>query len=307
MDRDALRILNFQELIRLDVPDARSYGFAGYAARGMRHPAALAYCTACEDEDGTCASDGLQFYRPKDSKDGFRMRYISHGSTADDFMDAVSDRPDTSGWNDGGVMFVMENPSLNYDEDINGSKQQGIERRIYRAQPLERGGRKYEKWPAEQWYWIHGQRARCAFPDEFRGQRYGSFVASAVETFHLRNAYMTNLVKCGVCMLPSENQKEEYLNTDYYDPACVARCMEKFLKREIEAVQPRVIFAFGSRVCRKLAGAGWIQDCGAELVRLPHPSQQRGGITDEFFTKDKCLSETIRAGLHFVGQADPKL
>jgi hypothetical protein len=61
--------------------------------------------------------------------------------------------------------------------------------------------------PRCAWYWIHRDQDVHRFPDSFTGGTYGDFVLSAILTFRLKNAYMTNLIKCGLNVTVRRNRR----------------------------------------------------------------------------------------------------
>ncbi len=245
-----LNELNFQKLIDYSCSNVVEYTFDDYRKNGYQHPPVKSFCTAC-DEIGINLCDDPDY----------RLYNISHGSHSRDFLSAGSIM-ESENWNDAGVMFVMESPSKDYG--------------IYETAEIKKENTSYRKRPAKQWYWIHGDKEMRGYPDKFRGGEYGEFVASAIVTFQLRNAYMTNLVKCGL----NHIQKDAYKGIDSYNPDCIKCCYERFLKEEIAIIKPNVIFTFGTKVY-KLVNSLLTEDI--KVVGLPHPAGQRRGFKDEYY------------------------
>lgn len=56
------------------------------------------------------------------------------------------------------------------------------------------------KHPAKVWCWLENENTDKpeTYPNEFKGRKYGQFFNSFVHTFKLKNAYMTNFIKCGM-------------------------------------------------------------------------------------------------------------
>lgn len=158
-------------------------------------------------------------------------------------------------------MFVMENPSKDY--------------KIYEKIEKNENGKKYYKRPSKKWYWVHCEQELLDFPNNFKGGKYGKLIASVILTFKLKNAYITNLVKCGLNL---ENG-DKFKGTSFYNSECIENCYHKFLKKEIEEVAPKVIFAFGRNTYE------WLCKLNTEIkiVMLPHPARRQGGFTDEFY------------------------
>ena len=267
MNLKELRRLNFKELIEYDVDDLERYCFrrcledADKGCEYPDHPRVVSYCTLCEE---AAAEESWEVCE----EESLRLCYISHGSTTDDFM-ASSEKPIImDGWHDAPVMFVMENPSKCRYEGC-GIDGKNASYNIYeKCRIVKDDGCEYEKWPAKKWYWIHRKQTIGGYPEEYTGGKYGGFVASVIKEFELSNAYMTNLVKCGL----NDPDKDAFRNTGSYNKNCVELCYAAFLSKEIAAVKPKVIFAFGANV------RWWLEKLGDlgryRVVELPHPAKR---------------------------------
>lgn len=245
-----LNELNFQKLIQYAVPEVTKYSFGDYRENGYRHAAVQSYCTLCDEKGINTCSDSQ-----------YKLCNISHGSHTKDFLSAGR-IDDLLNWNSAGVMFVMEGPSKDYG--------------IYETREIEKEGVCYKKRPSKLWYWIHQDMEITGYPNRFRGGEYGEFVASAIVTFRLANAYMTNLVKCGL----NNPQDDTYKGIGWYHSECIKCCYENYLKEEISIVQPKVIFTFGTKVYNfvsELTGGS------VKIVGLPHPAGQRRGFKNEYY------------------------
>ena len=240
-----LKKLNFTKLI--EIPNGSNYNFSKYVQNNCNHLMPTDYCTDCELKNiHICPSNA-----------NLQLRNISHGAHSNDFFEAfqAAGTPvNTAGWNDAGVMFVMENPSN--------------DKGIYSTVPITKNGVTYNKRPAKEWYWIHCplNSQNYGYPQFFIGGKYGDFVASAIVTFKLANAYMTNLVKCGM----NDETGDNFQSTDKCNPSCIDNCYKNFLEQEIDIMKPKVIFAFGKRVVNVLQ-----QKLGSSIVivELPHPAR----------------------------------
>ena len=249
-----LNELNFKKLITLDIKDVNRYSFDDYHKNNDSHPNVIDYCTKCED-----ASIKQEFQVCHDNS--FFLKNISHGSKSDDFIQAL-DINYTKDWNEKGVMFIMENPSKDYG--------------IYYTPSIINT---YNKRPAKLWYWIHNKKTIKGYPEHFVGGEYGDLVASVIVTFKLKNAYLTNLVKCGL-----NNSKDEYKGIKELNNNCIEICINEFLKEEIKIIKPNVVFAFGSTVFGILnAKKNNLFNNDVELVCLPHPAAGRRGFRNSFF------------------------
>ncbi len=246
-----LQELNFSDLIHYDVGDANSYSFGDYISNGCAHPSVSNYCTSCDELGCNVSLDDRSY----------KLCNMSHGSHSRDFIDAVDPSMDISEWNTKGVMFVMESPSRDYD--------------IYETTKINKEGVAHNKRPAKQWYWIHEHMPYFKYPKYFCGKEYGRLVMSIVFTFKLANAYLTNLVKCGM----NDISGDKYKGIDHFDELCIQNCYKRFLSKEIEIVNPQVMFTFGTKVYNKLKGM--VGNKSIEIVGLPHPA--RRGFKDDYY------------------------
>ena len=98
---------------------------------------------------------------------------------------------------------------------------------------------------------------------------------SAMLTFKLTNTYLTNLVKCGL-----SNKEDKFKRIGHYNDECIENCYKNILYKEIELVDPLVIFTVGSAV------EGWVRYLTKDshfIQHLPHPAGRRRGFRDEHF------------------------
>ena len=215
MNIEALRILNFRDLISLGIQNVSSYSFEEYRKNGYEHAPINGYCLSCEEQGFNTAKGDINY----------KLTNISHGSHSTDFFLALKRHQDTSNWHQEPILFVYETPSLDYG--------------IYKEVPFKG----FNKRPAKDWYWIHDDLDLVSYPDRFCGGEYGGFVLSAIQTFRLANVYMTNLVKCGL-----NNDKKEFKGLAFYQDKCIKNCYDSFLRKEIDIIKPEIIFAVGTAV-----------------------------------------------------------
>lgn len=258
-----LKELNFNKLLVLDT-DIESYDFDKYEKAGGHK--IKGFCTLCENNNcHTCPTDP-----------SYTLQNISHGATSDDFILASGQQDlDFSQWKQDGIIFLMEGPSIDfgfYEENTcNG----------------------FSKKPSRDWYWVHNKQKAFNYPEEFKGGKYGSLFNSIIFTFKLKNAYLTNLVKCGL-----NNDKNNFKGINEYDWNAVQHCFENFLRKEIEIIKPKVVFCFGSNVYGKLNYL--YQDNAPFLIfGLPHPAGQRRGFKDEYYRH--LYYSIITEGLYKAG------
>ena len=74
-------------------------------------------------------------------------------------------------------------------------------------------------------------------------------MASLINTFKLRNAYMTNFVKCAM----NDPEGKRYLGTAEYQDECVSNCFKKILSEEMKILtgdfqRELIVFTFGNQV-----------------------------------------------------------
>lgn len=235
----------------------------------------------------------------------FKLSSISHGSHTFDFLEAfgITDiEKHIDGWNADPVLFLMENPSLDYG--------------IYDYLPGDKNH--IGKRPAKEWYWIHcdhNQYEQFKTNKYLRMSEYGDMVASLIVQFKLANAYLTNVVKCGMSDAEykegAKNNLTEsaFKNTWSYQPQCIKTCMEKVLLREVQALRQYhddlTVFAFGGRVF-ELAGE-FFREYGfsdrVRLYKLPHPAGRMSNDYRRYVLKG-IISEAM--GIHLPsGTAEP--
>lgn len=245
-----LKQLNFNDLLLLDSSiNLDEYNFDIYKQNGQH--VVKGYCLRCETKGcNTCPTDNT-----------FDLKNISHGASTDDILFATKQNDiDFSEWHNEGVVFLMEGPSRDYD--------------IYEEVEFMN----FKKRPTKLWYWVHEEQKHLSYPAEFRGGAYGKLFNSLIFTFKLRNAYFTNLVKCGL-----NNSKDNYKGIDDYNPDCLKTCYENFLLKEIEIIKPKLIFCFGSKVYDFLWRQYADEPFPWTVVSLPHPAGQRRGFKNEFY------------------------
>ena len=183
---------------------------------------------------------------------------ISHGTHTFDFLDAHGvGRETVAGWPQVPVLFVMENPN-------------GIDKND--SDKFDKGNapKRYVK---TRWHWIESQygepNEEFIFPNHFDG--YGRMVYSVIRTFKMANAYVTNMVKCGM------TDGKNYLTTNVYPEGIVENCVGNFLQNELKdlckgGTQKPIVFAFGDRAYSHVKELLNREFQGVEPVLLPHPS-----------------------------------
>ncbi len=249
-EMEKLRTLNFEKLISIEFEKPISeYSFNDYLSKGKRQ--IKGFCTDCEGKKLNIS--------PKD--ENYRLQNISHGATSNDIFEA-SDKNITKldkYWKDEGVIFIMESPSADRGGFYEKNTFDGITKK-----------------PTKEWYWVHYKQDKFGYPQEFKGGRYGSLFNSIIYTFKLKNAYLTNLIKCGM-----NNENGKFKGIDFFNGGCIDNCFNRFLSEEIRIIDPKIIFCFGSLVLNNFNSHFKNRDI--KVVGLPHPAGRRRGFKDEYY------------------------
>ncbi len=267
-----LNQINFNKLLILDT-DIDSYDFNVYKNNGKH--IIKDFCTKCEDKGcNICPTD-----------DNFRLQNISHGATTWDFLTATHQQDtDLSKWKDAGVIFLMEGPSRDYG--------------LYEEMNIKG----FNKKPTKKWYWVDDKSEKLSYPQEFKGGRYGTLFNSIIFTFKLKKAYLTNFIKCGM-----NSSDDKYKGIDNYADSCIKICIENYLLKEIDIINPKIIFCFGSKVEKKLLDI--CPDAPFLICGLPHPARQKVGFKDEYYRHlyfTRILEGLYRAKIVDINEAKDK-
>lgn len=262
--------LRFGKLIQYKEPQNQSYTLEDETKRYIRSAMPTGVCNLCNSAN-------------KSSDGEFSLKIVSHGIHSLDLFKIQG--TDYSDYRDDAVMLVMESPASNldacYKEEID------------------------EKHPAKVWWWADGESTAkpTVYPKAFSSKMYGEFFNSFVHTFKLKNAYMTNLVKCGML---KDSDHNKYGNLDKFPSECKNNCFGKIFLKEVEALKPKVIFTLSSKVYNYLNGGKVIEKIEKKLgvkpyiVTLPHPARCRQGFTNEFYRTlwyCRTLEGMINAGI----------
>ena len=266
-----LHKLNFGEngLIRF-ASDGSDYNFHRLENGKHKFDAEPKICTLC----GGCEG-GAQFTR------------ITHGTHTLDFLDAHGVDHDTVvAWSQKPVLFVMENPGA-----VDGGDLQ-----------LDCG-----RYISGRWYWVMGQygepNGKFFYPQYFVQKEYGWMIYSVIRTFKMANAYVTNMVKCGM-----KSGEKNYLTTDEYPNGIAQKCVEKYLKRELDCLrggnhgEEVIVFAFGERTYYRLEED--LKDENISLYLLPHPANRLANDYRKYVLFGKILRGLLQN--HFYDDVKEK-
>jgi hypothetical protein len=143
--------------------------------------------------------------------------------------------------------------------------------------------------PIDGYYWLRGLEDRkwptsvkCAAAD---GWGYGPQIAYFIWRFKLKDAYVTNAVKCNLVQECKENRAVAYGETKkkpVIDTRPIEKCcMYRFYREEVNLFKPDIVFAFGRRTeelirrCQKLRT---LEDSSNRNV----PSEDRGATDQKY-------------------------
>lgn len=256
------------------------YAFEDYIGKGEYHNGRFkngvsSCCTLC-NSDAVLPKEDNWNKNDKENYDkyykDYRLKYVSHGSHTIDFLNAagmnnseISKLFINDLWDETPVLFLMENPSIDYE--------------IYC--PCSNG-----KSPTNTWYWIHREKPnpKSIIIDDYLKQGiYGDMVYAIICKYKLANAYLTNAIKCGLNGF--KNGKDDYVGSSWYSEECKNTCLKSVLSKEIDILTNGYnrlkVFAFGSNaywLAKKCFEKGMFEykdkNIQIQLVQLPHPSSR---------------------------------
>ena len=249
----------------------------------------ISCCHRCEENNcNTVIVDGNS--NSKEYKyQSYKLENVSHGSHTIDFLNASGLTENDiiqkfkTGWDDTPVLFLMENPSVNYHNMYHICN---------------------DKYPTNAWYWIYGKKELLDnndLDDYLKQGWYGDMVYALLNYYKLSNAYLTNIIKCGMNNKGSfENEEEAYKNEKYlgtklYKEQCKKTCMTNILANEIKCLTNNSnklkVIAFGKN-SYSLAKEFFqynddetVSKLNIQLVQLPHPSSRLSNIYRKYIVK----------------------
>ncbi|MFB0921138.1 MAG: hypothetical protein QMB62_09690 [Oscillospiraceae bacterium] len=232
-----LNDIRFKDLIKLEIDDCQlehyCYGKKNYKT------AIKSCCVSCE-----------QKYPDKSNA----LSHILYGTTTQDYLGYLKDSIDTDGWNNTPVMFVFENPGKCPKDDFALVQTKEKLKKVV-----------WGTWPYIGW----DNKNRAADFDinsNFKMKKYGELICATILHYKLKNAYVTNLVKCGT---------DSGANLNSYCSEIVDNCINTIFMKEFEAIKPEIIFAFSKNVYWNLKQL----PIESKIEYLPHPASY--SITDE--------------------------
>lgn len=283
--------INFQDIITIDGYDENfAFNDKYYDIENQRfRNQVISCCHRCETNNcNTVIEDGNS--NSKEYKyQSYKLENVSHGSHTIDFLNASGliendiIQEFKTGWNDTPVLFLMENPSVNYHDMYHFCN---------------------DKYPTNAWYWIYGKKELLDnnYLDDYLKQGwYGDMVYALLKHYRLSNAYLTNIIKCGMNNKSSfENEEEaykneKYLGTEFYNDQCKKICITNILANEIKCLTNNSnklkVIAFGknsyslAKEFFQYGGDKTISKLNIQLVQLPHPSSRLSNNYRKYIVK----------------------
>ncbi len=208
MSVEALNEISFSQLMKYDVPPPHGLLF-------RQKPTCDEFCVSCE-ANGIVPS---RIYLDK----------LSHGCHSDVYYSTLEDFESDTPPVDANIMFVLESP---------GSKAFGPSvpyKGVAKRPPVDHYyfGPPVKTWPESIAEIANG---------------YGEQFAFIIRHFNLRNAYFTNVIKCG--KTTTQGSSWEPFEIGRKGDLKIARnCYAEVLGKEIEAFKPHVVFSFGKNAC----------------------------------------------------------
>jgi len=246
MDLINLRSISFSSILKLKDQSIIPFYNYDYFKKLPNGHEISGYCTKCEENNLNKVSDK-------------NLSLITYGTHTIDYIDYLIDPPlDRDDWHKDGVMFVFENPGEPWKKYGGHDSKEGMYRYCEELP--------YKKSPMlNSWSWIGWDKKKAqidfAYPKCFHHKSYGALILSIILLFKLDNAYVTNAVKCGT---------ESGDNTGKYCSKTVDMCVKTHLIKEIYALQPKLIFAFGKRTFNIIKKTS----PNSKIIYLPHPASR---------------------------------
>jgi Uracil DNA glycosylase superfamily len=226
------------------------------------------FCIACEQRGVLAGSDK-------------RLYLMSHGADTSDFESIYGTElplDDDRGYVMIPIMFVLESPGGEHNNGVPQSFH-GIEKAP----------------PVCHYYWMPEPEPSWPSRDETlqSGNKYGPYFAFLLRRHRLKNAYFTNVVKCGL-----SNQGGSFVSYSQSVPlhrAIRDNCCQEFLEREVAVFQPAIVFAFGDQAHRLFRTSSI-----GERIRLQvlyHPAARMSGqdiLEQNDAIIEKALAEVLR-------------
>lgn len=227
-----LNDIRFRDLIELDLNDEQREQYC-YEKRDY-NTQIKSCCFNCEQRN------------PNESKE---LSNVLFGTTTQDYLGYLLDEIDTVEWNNTPVMFVFENPGKCPKEEFVEVKTNEKSKKVI-----------WGTWPYIGWEKKNKAKG-FDINENFGMKKYGELICATILHYKLKNAYVTNLVKCGT---------DSGDNLKNYSEKIIDNCINTIFMKEYEAIMPEVIFAFSKSVYRKLKEL----PIKSSVEYLPHPASR---------------------------------
>jgi hypothetical protein len=179
-------------------------------------------------------------------------------------------------------MFLLENPGGDYGSGAE------IEFQGHLKLP-----------PVKHYYWTPNVPEPPDWPrrlEQFETNFYGSYFAYLMWRHQLSNVYITNLIKCRFRL---DGSKGTVPTPD----AIGEHCTSRFLRREIDAFGPRLVFCFGGKTHEVFLNFCNRNGLKPNAHKLFHPSYIAGRCRVHGRTAQGCVDrndEDIRSAMQTI-------
>lgn len=183
------------------------------------------FCIACENERIVPESNVV-------------LEQMSHGADTSDFESLLGELP--TPYKDISAVFLLESPGGYYEN----------------GEPRSCGGVIKEP-PVKHYYWTPPEPESCKkWPEDpySLANHYGPYFAYLLNFHRLKNAYITNVVKCSLAVSGEKRFIPYNVVRDKQnrDTRILNKCFDLYLSRELKVLSPQHIFCFGGKVEKML-------------------------------------------------------
>jgi hypothetical protein len=261
MKNPALITLNFRDLLQYGGMPPRVAG-----TYPTEQPC-TGYCTSCEEQ-------GLV------PEGAFFLDKLSHGADTWDFEQVLGPLPASAPARDFPVVFLLESPGGEHDYW-----------KPRTSPPIKRP-------PTLGYYWVPTRTPAWPLDSkEAEKEEYGGQFAFMIRHYGLKQAYFTNIVKCSLAAEWKKGGYFPYTLKDEVDAPSrslqeriVANCFSRFLRRELEIIQPRLVFYFGDNAARIGKSLGLRERFPPTCATLYHPAASKNPYQPITLQEGVCRS-----------------
>ena len=197
---------------------------------------------------------------------------ISHGADSSDYKKIIKKKYK----NDIPIMFVFENPGGNVEYEIGKYK-------------TYKGIKKYI--PIDHYYWVNDIEKPIIGYDKLlegslEGSLYGRYIFYLIEKYELNNIYVTNLTKCKLCNVKTDEIIKNYSRVRNF-------CIKNIFHKELVAFKPKVIICIGSYTYKYFPKDLIDESIWQNCINLYHPAA-RMNKRKIFQENDKILGRRLQ-------------